>query len=281
MLRTYKISQVAKDWKRNTWHPDHAKILILDIETAPVLAYVWRLFKENVGLDQIQGDWCILSFAAKWLGDNKVYYYDQAKVADIHDERVLLLALHAMLDEADIVVAHNGRRFDLKKINARFLKAGMSPPSPYQIVDTLEIAKGAFAFTSNKLAYLTDHLNKDFKKLDHGQYPGFKLWAAVLAGDKKAWAEMRKYNEYDVLSLEETYLLLRPWDKRHPNVAVGSSGEDPVCPTCGGTRLYRRGFQNTNTGQYRRYSCGSCGSWSRSRYTLNSIGKRKSLLAKV
>ena len=43
------------------------KILVIDIETSPVLANVWRLFKENVGLNQIQKDWHLLSYSAKWF----------------------------------------------------------------------------------------------------------------------------------------------------------------------------------------------------------------------
>src|SRR5690554_2502619 len=138
--------------------PTGAKILILDIETAPILAHVWRTFKENVGLEQISFDWYILSFAAKWLHSDETLYFDQQYAKDVEDDTPLMQRLWKLLDDADIIVAHNGRRFDLKKINARFAIKGFKPPSPYRIVDTLEIAKKNFAFTSNRLAYLTDTL---------------------------------------------------------------------------------------------------------------------------
>lgn len=278
MRRKTAIATIVAEWGKP--RKGQAKVLILDIETAPITANVWRIWKENVGLSQIKGDWFMLSFAAKWLGVEQIIYFDQSRRADVEDDAPLLAELHSLLDEADIVVAHNGRKFDLKKINARFMAHGFKPPSPYKIVDTLEIAKAKFAFTSNKLAYLTEKFNHDYKKLEHGQFPGFELWKEVLAGNKAAWKEMRTYNEYDVLALEELYVRLRPWDDRHPNVNAYSPMEDIACPICGGLDIGPRGFSYTNTGKYQRYRCGDCGAWSRSRYTINTTEKRKALLSK-
>lgn len=255
-----------------------AKTLILDIETAPILASVWRTWKENVGLDQINHDWYILSFCAKWLGKDRSFYYDQSEAADIEDDRGLMQKLHSLLSEADIVVAHNGRRFDLRKINARFVLNGFPPPSPYKVVDTLDIAKKHFAFTSNRLAYLTDVLCTE-KKLAHAKFPGFKLWKECLNGNAEAWEEMREYNTQDVVSLEELYLILRPWAEGHPNVAAYDDDEVTKCPKCGSTDVRPRGFYFTQTGKYQRLRCNGCGGWSRTRYTINTVGKRKALLS--
>lgn len=260
-----------------------ARILLLDIETAPILANVWSTWKVNVGLNMIKSDWYMLSFAAKWLGSDKMIYHDQSKAPDIEDDSAMLAKLHVLLDQADIVIAHNGRKFDVRKINARFFAAGMLPPSPYKIIDTLEISRRNFAFTSHKLEYLADKFNTEYKKLtNHGAYPGFELWKAVIRGDKKAWAEMRLYNEHDVLALEELYMKLRVWDDKHPNIDVHSTNELPACPVCGGTHLHKRGSYFTNTGEFQRYQCasGTCGAWSRTRYTMNAPAKRKALLTK-
>lgn len=278
MIRKTEISRIAAQWGRH--RKGQARILILDIETAPILANVWRIWKENVGLNQIQHDWFLLSFAAKWLGEEKIMYFDQSRGGNLEDDARTLVKLHDLLDQADIVVAHNGRKFDVKKINARFIQQGFQPPSPFKIVDTLEIAKARFAFTSNRLEYIADKLNTDFKKLKHGKYPGFELWKAVMRGDREAWKEMRVYNEHDVLSLEETYLVLRPWDDRHPNVNAQSTEEGQACPICGGDHLHQKGYAYTNTGKFHRYRCVDCGAWSRGRYTVNTLAKRKALLSK-
>ncbi|BAN92340.1 DNA polymerase exonuclease subunit [Ralstonia phage RSB3] len=256
-----------------------AKILTLDIETAPILAYVWRTWKENVGLNQISYDWYILSFAAKWLGQKKVMYHSQQNAKNVEDDKGLLLKLHALLDEADIVVAHNGRRFDCKKINARFLQHGLPPPSPYEIVDTLDVAKAHFAFTSNRLAYLTDTLCTE-KKLAHAKFPGFELWAQCLKGNPAAWKEMEVYNKQDVISLEELYLKLRSWMVGHPNVAAihGDLSEEQ-CPKCGSANVIQKGFRYTKQGgAYLRYQCKDCGGWSRGRFVQQSRSQRRKML---
>ena len=67
-----------------------------------------------------------------------------------NDECIVDQAWH-LLHNCDIIVGHNLRRFDVKKLNARFAQFGYKPPSPYKIIDTLEICKNKFAFPSNKL----------------------------------------------------------------------------------------------------------------------------------
>lgn len=253
------------------------RILVLDIETAPVLAYVWRTFKENVSWDQISTDWYILSFAAKWLGDPRVIYHDQSKKRNIEDDRDLMKKLHKLLDEADVVIAHNGKKFDIRKIKARFILNGFPPVSPFRIIDTMLEARKEFAFTSNRLAALTDMLCTE-KKLSHAKFPGFELWAQCLKGNPEAWAEMREYNIQDVISLEELYLKLRPWMEGHPNVAAFTDPDEVTCPKCGSTHVIKKGHRFTQTGKYVRYLCQGCGGWSRGRLMVNSKETRNNLL---
>lgn len=251
------------------------RVLLLDIETAPVMADVWSLWNNNVGLNQIVQDWYILSWAAKWLGANGVQYADQRAAEDIEDDSAILQPLWRLLDEADIVVAHNGERFDIPKINARFIRAGLLPPSPYRVVDTLKIAKKRFKFTSNRLAYLAEFLKVPVKKRVHEKFPGHQLWIEVRKGNLAAWREMKLYNVDDVHALEGVYLKLRPWDKMHPNMAVEAEGH--VCPVCGSDHVHPRGYTHTNAGKYQRYVC-ECGAWSRGADNLLTKQQRKELL---
>lgn len=262
------------------------KILLLDIETAPLEADVWSLWNNNVGLNQVKHDWYILSWSAKWLGQRKIMYRDQRHAANIEDDSVILAELHALMDEADIVVAHNGDRFDVPKINARFIKAGLLPPSPYRQVDTLKIAKFSFKFTSNRLAYLGEFLNIPQKKLTHHRFPGHMLWTEVRKGNMKAWQEMERYNRADVLALEAVYLKLRAWDKRAPNagpyVALDTEDGGHVCPICGSVHTVKRGFQYTQAGKFQRYQCTNetCGAWSRDRINLLTKRQRRTVGAR-
>jgi len=248
------------------------RVLFVDIETAPIAANVWRLFDENIALNQIQSDWHLLSWAAKWQGENKVFYEDQSKARNVEDDRKLLKGIWKLLDSADIVIGHNSVAFDTKKLNARFLINGMSPPAPYKNIDTYRIAKGKFGFTSNKLAYLSDVLCPETKKFEHKSFPGFELWKACLAGNKKAWAEMKKYNIRDVHALEAIYNKLRAWDTS-VNIALDGEG----CRSCGGHNLQRRGFDYTTTGKQQRFQCTDCGAWCKSGENLLSKKEKQAI----
>src|SRR5690606_1615082 len=187
--------------------PEGPKILTLDVETAPILSSVWRLFKENIGINQIEQDWYLLSWAAKWFHENEVLYQDKRDSWNSEDDYELLLGVHKLLDEADILITQNGKNFDEKKLNTRFILNGLKPPSSYRHIDTIEIAKRHFGFSSNKLEYMTDRLCKKYKKSKHIKFPGFELWKECLKGNPAAWDEMEEYNIFDVLSLEELYII--------------------------------------------------------------------------
>ena len=238
------------------------KILILDIETSPNVAYVWKFWKENVGAKQVLENGYMLSFAAKWLGEKDIYYEDLQH----QSEKAMLEVLWHLLDAADIVVAHNGDGFDIPHIQGRFVLHGLQPPSPYKQVDTVKVARKEFNFPSNSLEYLSNVLDLPIKKGGHKKYPGFELWLGVLRNDPEAWAEMKEYNILDIKTLELLYLKFLPYMRFHPNVGVfEDNGEDHICPKCGSKHVQRRGFAHTNVGRYQRFQCTDCGGWSRSR----------------
>lgn len=232
------------------------KVLFLDIETAPIMAYTWGIWDQNVGINQIKHDWYILSWAAKWLDSKSVQQMDQRKSKDIRNDKSILQRLWTLLDLADIIVTQNGKSFDIKKINARFVQHGIRPPSSFKQIDTKLLAKKHFGFTSNSLEYMTDKLCTKYKKLKHKKFPGMELWIECLKGNKSAWEEMAKYNIHDVLALEELYKKLIPWDN---SVNFNVYRDNIVC-TCGSTNFKRNGFFYASTGRYQRYSCKKCGS---------------------
>lgn len=236
-----------------------AKILFIDIETAPNIAYVWGAWKQNIGNNQWKQKSHIMSFAAKWHGEDDIMYHENRKS---NDKRIVS-EIFKLLDTADIVVAHNGAKFDLPTIIGRGVIHGLKPPSPYHIVDTLRIARKEFRFVSNSLANLANELGLT-KKSEHKKYPGFELWLACLRNENEAWAEMQHYNIADVVTLEELYKLILPYIKSHPNVGA-FDGEGFVCPHCGGTHIQQRGFYHSKAGlTYKRFVCMDCGSWSKS-----------------
>jgi DNA polymerase elongation subunit (family B) len=234
---------------------DKSKVLVFDIETSPIVAHVWGLRDQNISLNQIVKDWQVMAWAAKWLGEDYVWYADTRN--DKNDKRILE-SLWSKLNEADIVITQNGQYFDSRKLNARFIEYGMKPPKPYRHLDTYKIAKAAAEFTSHKLEYLTDKLCTKYKKLSHKNFPGMTLWNECLKGNNKAWDEMKRYNIYDVLSTEELYTKLRGWTSK-TSPSVYSNPEK--CPSCGSAKLKLKGFNFTKTHKVQRLGCNSCGKW--------------------
>jgi hypothetical protein len=194
---------------------DLPKVLVLDIETAPLLSYHWGLFDQNIPLNMMQRDWFVLSWTAKWLHEDKVLYKDQRqkKGLALTKDKQLLKPLWKLMDEADIILGQNSTAFDLKKLNAKFLENGLGVPSEYKKIDTYRLAKKHFAFTSNKLEYMSKKFNKKYKKQDHEEFSGFRLWDECLKGNIKAWKCMEKYNNFDVLATEELFVNLAKFDK--------------------------------------------------------------------
>ncbi len=239
-----------------------SKILILDIETAPNIAYVWGAYKQNIGQKQWLEKSHIMSFAAKWLGEDTIFYQDNRKA----DDTVIVAALFKLLDEADIVVAHNGKKFDIPTVLGRGVAHGFNPPSPFHIVDTLLVARSEFRFVTNRLVNLAEELGLAPKD-EHKNFPGFELWLECLRGNESAWAEMRMYNIQDVVTLEAIYLRMRPYMRHHPNVVHNTDGDSVHCPKCGSPNIQFRGFYYTKMGLcYRRFVCKDCGGWGRLRF---------------
>lgn len=224
---------------------NNKKILFYDIETEPNAAFVWGTYEQNVIKFIKEGGFLCCSL--KWANEDKVYFLGLNTLTP----KQLAKQLWNFFNEADIIVAHNGDRFDIKKSNVFFLKSGLTPPSPYKTVDTKKEAKKHFMFNSNKLNDLGVFLGLGEKE-DTG---GFSLWEGCMGGDKKAWNKMERYNKQDILLLEKVYYKLLPW-MNHPKVSfVG-------CPNCGSRHTQSRGMEIvSNKWLKRRHQCQDCGKW--------------------
>ena len=238
------------------------KILFFDIEISPIISYNWRLWQSDA-IDIVE-DWQILCFAYKWADEKRVHVVGQDDFPGwkpgINDDEKVVKALHKLMDEADIVVAHNGDGYDIKRANARMIVHKLTPPSPFRTVDTLKVSRKIAGFSSNKLASLVEQLDLG-KKMDAG---GIEVLKGVLKGTKKDWAHLKKYNKMDVTILEKLYYELLPWMSNHPSLAV-LNDQPECCPKCGSTHLRKGGFYVTKVGKYKRYQCLSCSSWCRGR----------------
>lgn len=254
------------------------KVLLLDIETSPLLSWTWGLWQQNIGQSMRIEDnrSYMMSCSMKWLGNDEAHYFESRTEDDSH----ILKAVLKFVDEADVVIAHNGKAFDMKKINAFALINGLNPPSPYRQIDTLLEARKHFKFERNTLAYLADILDCS-PKLEHKEFAGFDLWRECIKGNDAAWKEMKQYNMQDLITLEEVYLKMRPYIKGHPNMATPSDSLEHRCTACGSTNLLSNGYTITNVSKFERFVCGNCGSFSRGRKNLIGKDVRDALLTSV
>ena len=268
--------KLSEDQDETTRHPaKNVKVLLLDIETAPILASIWRLWKQSVNQTQVESDWFCLTWAAKWLFDTKVYS-DKLTPEEVEDENDgrIMKEIWNLVDEADIIITHNGDMFDLPRLNTRFLIHRFPPPSPYQSVDTLKAAKKSFAFSSNKLDYINEILNLN-GKVEHN---GFSLWRRCMKGEPAALREMEAYNRNDVNILEELYLELRPWIKGHPNIGIYSDENQSACPICGSPEIRKeKGAYRTAVSVFEVFRCQKCKGIGRFRKTIVPKEKRDKL----
>lgn len=241
------------------------KILLLDIETSMAKSYHYGLYDQNISIENIIEHPRMIAISAKWLGKKGVKFYSEYH----HSRKEMLQATYDLLDEADVVVGWNSKRFDVKWIQGELEVEGFGRPSPFKQIDIMAEVKKNFRFVSNKLDYVAHRL------LDEGkhEYSMARMWRIVDNPEtdevtrKKEWNAMKRYAIRDTALLDPLFERLRPWIKiPHPVV----DSEEALCHACGSDDLVKRGYALTLTGKYRRFRCNSCGSWFRGTQRENS-----------
>lgn len=241
------------------------RLLTLDIETRPSLAHVWGLFNENIPLVRLAEAGTVISWAAKWHGEKQIHF--ASDYHDGHDE--MLKGIHALVDEADVIIGYNHRAFDMKHLRREWALAEMTPPSGWRDIDLLSIVRAQFKFQSNKLDFVASEFGLGSKV----KHDGFELWLGCMAGDKKSWQKMRAYNIGDVKLTEKLYERVLPWIPSHPHQGLFGGPKDG-CPRCTSLDAHRRGFLTTSTGRFQRYQCNACGGWFSDTHRAEAVSTR-------
>lgn len=241
---------------------DQLKVLLYDLETAPLLAHIWHPTDDYVSHERLIHDSFLLTWSAKWHGEKKIYSgVVTGPEAVAQDDSRIVGGLANLIHQADFLVAHNANRFDVPMFNNRLLALGLEPIAPKRTIDTLRLAKQNFRLAYNKLDYLGEFLGVD-KKLK----TDFQLWKDCYAGDEKALARMARYNRQDVALLELVYDRLLPYVKNVPRLTEPDFDGQLACPFCGSDEMVKRGMHHTNVSSFQRFHCLGCGKYSRSRF---------------
>lgn len=243
---------------------EKAKIIIWDLETLPdprkiyqvipsIGAWPGRTFK-----GELQS---IMSFGYKYYGDKEaqcvsVWDLDKKWNSRRNDDSALVAYAYNILKDADEIVTHNGKSFDVKVLNTRLAMYGMPPIPNVSHVDT-KLAAKKLSLYSNSLA----NVAKFFKLEDKMSFSNkWSLWTRIAFGEstKKDRTLMSDYCKQDVDTLEEVYTTLMPY---HGTSSVNKNffANKPVCPTCGSNNVHKHGIKRTKTREYRRLLCQNCG----------------------
>ena len=244
-------------------------MLPIDIETAPMLSFHWQAKTEYVGHEMnIQSTTIIC--ASYRDPRNKRIVTISIDPRKPRDDKAICGKLNRLLqwcaNENVVLLYQNGDRFDMPKMEARFIYHGLAPLPRMLSVDTLKEAR-KFGFDYKRLDFLDKHLNGIGKV----ETRGWPMWrdivdpASPVGKRKKALKEMITYCEGDILALERVYEKLKGYMKVHPNANLWKSGVK-CCPTCKSRKFTRRSNpQFTPTRAYVRYTCDNkaCGRWFR------------------
>lgn len=261
----------------NTNSVKKPRVLLLDLESSPSIVAAFGRFKQNIGQAAvIQEGGYLLTACAKWLGEPEVIKM-KATTADAMEgsDGAICTDLYDLIEQSDAVIAHNLNGFDLPLLKARLMINGFPALKKVRCIDTLNIAR-QMKFNSSKLDSLCSQLDIG-RKLET---TGMELWLRCMQGDPVALQEMLDYNEQDVILLEELYLMLRPYDTKHPNLAAMYNDDLVRCNICGSTDLTKtENTLYTNVSAFDEHICNSCGGRLRSRVNKLDKVKRKSLLS--
>jgi uncharacterized protein YprB with RNaseH-like and TPR domain len=230
-------------------------ILYFDIETLPLICYTWGIWEQNILTENVIKDWCVLSWSAMWEGDKAVTGdVLTPKEAIARNDQRIVGGMWKLFERADIVISQNGKKFDHKRLNARFIHHKMGMPKPYKVIDTLVEARKIAAFTSNKLDWLAREVASDGRKLE----TGMELWRACDEGKPDALKKMLDYNMGDVTELRDVYKSLAPYMTTHLNINLFAQVPDNRCRVCSG-ELTDIGRAITNARKARAWRCVDCG----------------------
>lgn len=228
------------------------RILIFDLEVCAAKAYTYEFRDAYIPPDQIIEMPYILSYSAKFLDSDEIFYLD-TRFSPKNDEHILE-ALSYLIEQADYLVGHNMARFDLKMTKSRIAQHEKKVIKDVPVFDTFKIAYKHFKFPFYKLGALAKYLNCVNEKLTHSKFPGNLLFIEADKGNIEAFNEMEEYCKQDVRTTEEVFKKLMPWES---SINFSSNYQKRIC-SCGSENFFKNGFKYTRTSTFQIYRCSNC-----------------------
>lgn len=231
------------------------KILFYDIETTPILAYIWRFGKQVVRSAQVcdkrnVNDIICITYCWNDGKPAKVLHWGYKE----QDSSKVIKAFDKLIEKADITIGKNNKRFDEKHINMQRLLHNL-PPLPDWILysDDLESQlRRHFAFPSQGLDYISHLLGLGGKVSMK-----FSDWVDIVEKRSKAsYDKMLKYGKKDI---EDTRAIWDHCERHFTKTAAGAylDRENPSCSSCGSQKLHILDTRRSGATEWVRFRCGN------------------------
>lgn len=240
----------------------NSKVITFDIETSLMKVTKFNLYPEFINHRSILEDWSVLTISYKFYDQKKIH---KLKVSgkNYKNDKQILKKFIKILNQADIIVGHNIKKFDIKRLNMRLSYHGLDTISQdICVIDTYTEFKKVFGASSNRLDYIAKYYNLG-SKTETSDSPT-SLWFKIIsekdiAKRDKYLTKMSNYNANDVLINELVfvklfkYLKLKVFKAKEKNF-------NKICPKCGYTKTKRNGLKIKGGLTYQKYACFGCGS---------------------
>lgn len=238
------------------------KILFWDLESSLMEGYFFGIWQQNIPLTRVKKQSHLLT--ASWaLNDGVVQGVrltpEQVRVSDDLD---VVVKIVQAINEADLIVTFNGKKFDVKLLNTRALFWGLPPIKPVKHIDLMEQSKRLFKFPSNSMQNISMYLGEDGKIATSGT----RLWERCAEWENyqtcsNALEEMLTYNGQDIEVTRDLYYCFQGWMKNVPNLGTITnevSGNHTVrCSHCGSDNVSHRNDKTyTAVSAFDLYRCG-------------------------
>ena len=231
--RKLEVGQMSKNIT------DPSRIMIYDIETCRVRAWVWWTGKGYTNHKSLIDEPKIITISWKWLGEDQIYYVTWDKN---HCDKKLMVDFLKEYNKADMVIGYNNDSFDNRWINARAMKHNLDVNIHVKSYDIMKEEKKVFRVPSYSMAYMSKYSSVILKQ----GHEGIKMWEMIQTGTAEEQAEylekMVIYNIGDIAATEELYLRLRKYFGHRTHLGVLKGGERFSSPDTGSlnVELYRR-----------------------------------------
>jgi DNA polymerase elongation subunit (family B) len=225
------------------------RMLFFDCEISEMTVKVYQLKgNDYISPKRIVKPWHFLSWAALFDHEpEKDYYLDQRYEQDKTNDRQLIEGLHYMLSQADILIGHNIKRFDVRKFNTRSALYGLPPIHGLIIYDTLTFFRRHFDLPSYSLWYICHYFGLSQEKMEHSQ----TMWDKCLEGDIESWDENARYNKQDNRACRAAFWFVARFE---PSINIQSFHQKQIC-ICGSDSFMKDGFKYTKNGRFQVFRC--------------------------